>query len=118
MREAMKHVAVFAKRLVEGDFIGDGKKEGYHGSGPAIEIDYTTPAPVRGINMLLDKYYKRNFHTEVMMPNHEDIPLPVLEKPLNQIKLALVTDGGLVPKGNPDNMVPTNSQMLQGIFFW
>ncbi len=117
MREAMKNVATFAKRLVEGDFIGDGKKEGYHGSGPAIEIDYTTPAPVRGINMLLDKYYKRNFHTEVMMPNHEDIPLPVLGKPLNQIKLALVTDGGLVPKGNPDNMVPTNSKCYKEYSF-
>lgn len=34
MRQVVKQVAVFAKRLVEGDFIGDGKKEGYHGSGP------------------------------------------------------------------------------------
>lgn len=110
MRQAMKNVAAFAKRLVEGDFIADGRKEGYHGSGPAIEIDYSTPAPQRAIRMLLDKYDHRNFHTEVMMPNHEDIPLPVLSKPLNEIKLALVTDGGLVPKGNPDHMVPTNSK--------
>lgn len=117
MRDAMKHVADFSKRLVEGDFIGDGKKEGYHGSGPAIEIDYSTPAPVRGVNMLLDKYYKRNFHTEVMMPNHEDIPLPVLEKPVNEIKLAFVTDGGLVPKGNPDHMVPTNSKYYKNYSF-
>lgn len=117
MRESMKHVAEFAKRLVKGEFIGDGKKEGYHGSGPAIEIDYTIPAPVRGIKMLLDKYYKRNFHTEVMMPNHEDIPLPVLNKPLNEIKLGFVTDGGLVPKGNPDNMVPTNSKYYKNYSF-
>ena len=113
MRAAMKNVAAFAKRLVEGDFIGDGKKEGYHGSGPAIEIDYTTPAAKRGVDMLLNKYYKRNFHTEVMMPNHEDIPLPVLQKPIEQAKVALVTDGGLVPKGNPDNMVPTNSKYFK-----
>lgn len=117
MRAAMKQVAAFAKRLCEGDFIGDGKKEGYHGSGPAIDIDYTTPACTRGVNMLLDKYYHRNFHTEVIMPNHEDIPVPVLEKPLNQVKLALVTDGGLVPKGNPDNMVPTNSKYYKSYTF-
>lgn len=110
MRAAMKDVAEFAKRLVEGDFIGDGKKEHFHGSGPAIDIDYSIPACTRGLNMLLDKYYHRNFHTEVMMPNHEDIPLPVLSKPINEIKLGFVTDGGLVPKGNPDNMVPTNSK--------
>lgn len=110
MRDAMKRVAAFAKRLVEKDFISDGKTEGFHGSGPAIEIDYSIPACTRGLNMLLDKYYHRGFHTEVMMPNHEEIPLPVLNKPLSEVKLALVTDGGLVPKGNPDNMVPTNSK--------
>lgn len=56
------------------------------------------------------KKKKDNFYTEVIMPNHEDIPLPVLDKPLDEIKIAVVTDGGLVPKGNPDNQVPTNSK--------
>ncbi|SHJ78404.1 glycine reductase [Hespellia stercorisuis DSM 15480] len=117
MKAAMKQVAAFAKRLVEGDFIGDGKKEGYHGSGPAVDIDYTVPACKRGLDMLLNKYYHRNFHTEVVMPNHEDIPIPVLAKPLNEIKLAFVTDGGLVPKGNPDKMVPTNSKFFNSYSF-
>lgn len=109
MRIFIKDVADFAKRLVEGDFIGDGKKEKYHGSGPAIKIDYSIPAAKRGLDMLLKKYYKQNFKTEVMMPNHEELPLPVLKRPLNEIKVAVVTDGGLVPAGNPDNMVVTNS---------
>ena len=117
MKEAMKQVAAFAVRLAENDFIGDGRKEGYHGCGPAIEIDYGTPASKRGLNMLLDKYYHRNFHTEVVMPNHEDIPVPVLSKPLHDVRLALVTDGGLVPKGNPDNMVPTNSKYYKSYSF-
>lgn len=110
MRGAMKDVAAFAKRLVEGDFIEDGEKEGYHGMGPAIVIDYSIPACKRGVDMLLDKYYGRKFQTEVAMPKREAIPVPMLKKPLNEIKLAIVTDGGLVPKGNPDNMVPTNSK--------
>ena len=117
MRDAMTQVATFAKRLVKGEFIGDGKKEKYHGSGPAIDIDYTIPACKRAIKMLLDKYYGRNFKTEVIMPNHEDIPVPVLHKPLNEIKLAIVTDGGLVPKGNPDKMVPTNSKYFKRYTF-
>lgn len=33
MREAMKSVAEFVDRLIKNDFIGDGRKEGYHGSG-------------------------------------------------------------------------------------
>ena len=117
MRVFIKDVAKFAKRLVEGDFIGDGKKEGYHGSGPAIQIDYSIPACKRGVDMLLKKYHKENFYTEVKMPNHEELPLPVLKKPLNEIKVAVVTDGGLVPAGNPDNMVVTNSKCYKRYTF-
>jgi glycine/betaine/sarcosine/D-proline reductase family selenoprotein B len=109
MKTILPKLAAFAKRLAAGETVGDGKKEGYHGSGPAVQIDYSIPASTRGLNMLLAKYYGKPFATEVRMPNHEEIPLPVLHKPLSEIKVALVTDGGLVPKGNPDNMVPTNS---------
>lgn len=113
MGVALKKVAAFAKRLAAGDAVLDGKVEGYHGSGPAIDIDYSIPAAHRGIDMLLAKVHKQPFQTEVMMPNHEEIPIPVLSKPLSQCKIGLVTDGGLVPKGNPDNQVPTNSKYFR-----
>lgn len=110
LRETVKDMAAFAKRLVEGDAIGDGKQEHYHGSGPAIEIDYGIPAFTRGIDMLLKKYRGEPFKTEVIMPNHEEIPIPDLGKPLSECRIAVVTDGGLVPIGNPDHQVPTNSK--------
>lgn len=113
MRAALAKVAAFAKRLVAGESILDGKEEGFHGSGPAIDIDYNIPAAQRGVDMLLAKFNKQPFQTEVMMPNHEEIPIPVLAKPLSQCKIGLVTDGGLVPKGNPDNQVPTNSKFFR-----
>lgn len=113
LRKVVVQVAAFAKRLVEGDVIGDGKKEGFHGSGPAIEIDYSVPAFKRGIDMLLRKVKGQPFTTEVMMPNHEEIPVPVLNKPLSECKIGLVTDGGLVPIGNPDHQVPTNSKFFR-----
>ncbi|MGI6157179.1 MAG: glycine/betaine/sarcosine/D-proline family reductase selenoprotein B [Saccharofermentanales bacterium] len=109
MVDAVKRVAAFAKRLVNGDTILDGKKEGYHGSGPAVNIDYSIPAAQRGVDMLLAKFHKQPYKTEVIMPNHEAIPIPVLSKPLSECRIGLVTDGGLVPIGNPDNQVPTNS---------
>jgi len=110
MRDAMKRLVAFALKLVDGESIADGKTEGYHGSGPAIEVDYSIPASRRGVDMLLAKYKGQPFKTEVVMPNHEEIPVPQLKKPLSQCKVALITDGGLVPKGNPDKMVPTNSK--------
>ena len=113
LKTVVAQIADFAKRLVAGDTIKDGKEEHFHGSGPAIEINYTIPAAHRGIDMLLAKYNHKPFHTEVIMPNHEEIPVPELTKPLSECKIGLVTDGGLVPKGNPDNQVPTNSKFFR-----
>ena len=113
MRKTAAFMAAFAKRLVEGDTIKDGKEEHYHGSGPAVVIDYSIPAAKRGIDMLLAKHAGRPFHTEVVMPNHEEIPVPVLTTPLSECKIGLVTDGGLVPKGNPAHQVPTNSKAFK-----
>lgn len=110
MTSVINQIAGFAKRLIAGDAIQDGKAERYHGSGPAVAIDYAIPAAERGINMLLAKHDGKTYRTEVIMPNHEEIPIPSLSKPLSQCKIGLVTDGGLVPAGNPDNQVPTNSK--------
>lgn len=110
MKDAMSRLVEFGIKLANGETIRDGRQEGYHGSGPAIEIDYDTPACKRGVDMLLNKYYGRPFRTEVVMPNHEEIPVPVLSKPLSECLVAVVTDGGLVPRGNPDRMPPTNSK--------
>jgi glycine reductase len=117
MKSALEALAPFALRLADGDVIGDGVKEGYHGTGPAVDIDYSTSAGTRGVDMLLKKFAKLPFKTEVVMPNNEIIPLPVLHKPLSEARIALVTDGGLVPKGNPDNMVPTNSKTFNSYTF-
>ena len=78
---------------------------------PSIKnVDYATPASKRGIDMLLAKYHKQNFETEVPAKPFQEILMPNLKKELEKARIALVTDGGLVPKGNPDNLNPTNSQ--------
>lgn len=113
MKKVVEAVAVFARRLANGEEIGKGDAENYHGAGPAPVIDYTTPAAKRGIDMLLSKLRKEPFKTEVVMPAHEAIPIPTIQKPISEVLLAIVTDGGLVPKGNPDKMVPVNSTMYK-----
>ena len=76
---------------------------------PAVtgaEIDYNTPAAVRGIDMLLAKYHGRGFESEVYIASPQSIPVAKLSKALKEAKIALVTDGGLVPAGNPDGQPP------------
>ena len=73
------------------------------------DINYRVSGPTRAIDMALAKFYGKPFITEVPMPIKEIIPASKLDKPMNQVKIAIVTDGGLVPLGNPDRMVPVNS---------
>ena len=74
MKNAVTKIADFAKKLVSSEQIKDGQTEGYHGSGPAIQIDYSIPSAKRGIDMLLDKINGRPFRTEVLMPNRYRFP--------------------------------------------
>lgn len=109
MAKAVKDVTDFALKLASGAEIGTAKEEGYLGTGPVRNINYHISGPTRAINMALDKFFGRKFVTEVPMPQREILPASKLQKPLRQCKIALVTDGGLVPLGNPDRMVPVNS---------
>ena len=72
-------------------------------------INYSKPAPQRCLDMLLAKLRGEPFQTEVVMEEPEKISIPVLEKPLNQTTVLLLTDGGLVPRGNPDRIPSTNA---------
>ena len=72
-------------------------------------INYHTPAATRGIDMLLAKYYGKPFQSEVRIMPNETFPVARLSKKLNEAKIAFVTDGGLVPIGNPDNLEPVGA---------
>ncbi len=74
------------------------------------DVDYTVPASKRGIDMLLAKYYDREYETEVSTKPFEEVPVPNMRKELSSARIALVTDGGLVPKDNPDHLSSTNAR--------
>jgi len=110
LRASMQKMTDLALLLAKGEK-PDASALGVVGSGPAPVIDYATPAAARAVNMLLAKFRGLPFETEVRMPQVEQIPLPVLNKPLSETKIALVTDGGLVPAGNPDHLPTVNSKI-------
>lgn len=84
-------------------------KPTYNPNITATDIDYTIPAPTRCIDMLLAKVHQQPYNSEVLINTRPEWDVPRLKKCLSEVKIALVTDGGLVPKGNPDNLPPTNA---------
>lgn len=58
----------------------------------------------RAVRMLVNKLYGRPLTTEFPMPEFDRVAPNPPVKDLSKAKIALVTSGGIVPKGNPDHI--------------
>jgi betaine reductase len=61
-------------------------------------------AAERSVDKLLAKLRGELFESEVILPKFQKIEPPAPIKDLRRCEIALVSDGGLVPKGNPDGL--------------
>src|SRR5262245_490664 len=61
-------------------------------------------AAQRATVMLLDKLAARPVTSEVPLPSFPRVPAPAAVRDLGHAVVALVTDGGIVPAGNPDGI--------------
>ena len=58
-----------------------------------------------GVDLLLAKLQGRPFQSEVELPKFQPIqPPPPIRKEMRFCQIALISDGGLVPKGNPHGL--------------
>lgn len=65
---------------------------------------HALPAATRAVDMLLHKLRGEPFETEYPMPRFDRVPpAPALADPA-RATIALVTSGGIVPRGNPDHI--------------
>ena len=109
MTEAVAKMVALAGKLAAGQEIGKPDEEGYIPRGLLkSEISDQTSAQ-RVVAMLLAKLQGEPFETELHLPKF-DRPRPAASlDDLHSRKIALVTDGGLVPKGNPDKIEMSNA---------
>lgn len=109
MVEAVSSMVMIACKLAAGEPIGKPAQEGYipHGFLKS-EISDKTGAQ-RGIDMLLAKLKGQPFESEVPLPKFDRVAPPPPVYDLSEASIALVTDGGLVPKGNPDRIQSTKA---------
>jgi glycine reductase len=104
MNEAVSGIADMACRLAAGENIGRPAHEGYFPRGLLVnELSDRTGAE-RVVNMLMKKLRGQPYESEVSRPQYDRVrPAPGI-RDLKKAVIALVTDGGLVPLGNPDNI--------------
>src|SRR5262245_53871674 len=104
MLEEARHVVALGLKLARKERLGTPAEEGYFARGLTQNVVATKNAAVRATAMLLDKLAGRPFTSEVPLPDFPRVAPPRLVKTLEGATIALVTDGGLVPQGNPDRI--------------
>lgn len=110
MAEAVKFMAPLALKLAKGEKIGVSSQEHYMPNGVRTNFFDEKPGAERAVDMLVAKLAGKPFTTEYPMPSFDRVePGPAI-KDMKHARIALVTSGGIVPKGNPDHIESSNAQ--------
>ena len=109
MRAAVKGMAPLALRIAKGEPIGASCESGYIPQGRRVNFFEKKRGSQRAVDMLLKKLAGKPFETEYPMPSFDRVdPNPPI-KDMSKAVIALVTSGGIVPKGNPDHIESSNA---------
>jgi len=104
MRTAVPKMASLALKLAAGEPIGASIEEGYLPGASRVNFFEKERGSRRAVNMLLKKMAGEPFVTEYPMPDFDRVPPNPAVKDMSKAVVALVTSGGIVPKGNPDRI--------------
>ena len=104
MRDVLTKMAELAKKLVAREEIGLPGEEGYLRRGLIRDEFVEQTAAKRLVDMVMAKVTGAPFESEMVPTSFEPIPMPPAVKDLSKARVMLITDGGLVPKGNPDRI--------------
>ncbi len=103
MRAALERSAGLIARILTGETVAPGSEEGLIRGG-RWNTRASRRAAERAVDLLLAKLAGGPMETEIPLPALEEVePAPGI-RDLGHAKVALVTTGGLVPRGNPDGI--------------
>jgi glycine reductase len=104
MREAVAPMARLGLKLARAETIGTPAEEGYLPSGKRKNVFVTETAAHRGVQMLLKKVRGEPYETELRVPTYDRVPPAAPVSDLKHATIAVGTEGGTVPVGNPDRI--------------
>jgi betaine reductase len=104
MSRTLNRMAELAVRLGQGDALGLAHIEGYLPRGVRKNVFRDRPGAERALSMLLRKLRHEPFETELPVQVYQTItPAPPVVD-LSAATVAIVTEAGIVPNGNPDRL--------------
>lgn len=109
MREVLKSMGQLGVKLLRGETIGLPHEEGYIPRGIRVNVTAEKRGARRGVDMLLKKLSGQPYTTELPMPVFDRVPPAPAVKDMRSALIAIGTEGGIVPKGNPDKIEAHNA---------
>jgi glycine reductase len=104
MQPALQRMATLAIKRRRGLPLGSAAEEGFLPRAVRRTVRTGTPAAARAVDMALRKWRGQPYTSELTVETFEVIqPPPPLSDP-GKTLFALVTESGLVPRGNPDRL--------------
>lgn len=104
MQPILRRIAPLALRLARGEELGPALDEGYLPRGFRRPVQRPKIGAERAIDMLEGRIAGRPFQSEVVRRDFDVVEAPPPVPDLSRATIALVSSGGLVPKGNPDRI--------------
>ena len=104
MRAAVAKMSPLALKLAKKEAIGASAEEGYLPNGIRKNFFEEKRGSRRAVEMLIKKLNGKKFVTEYPMPSFDKVEPNPAVKDISKARIALVTSGGIVPKGNPDHI--------------
>ncbi len=109
MKSVIPKMVHFADKLLNHEPIGLPEEEGYLPRGIRINVREEKRGSRRAVDMLLKKVRGESFVTELPMPVFDHVPPASPVKDLSTALIAIGTEGGIVPEGNPDHIEAHNA---------
>ncbi|MBI2887880.1 MAG: glycine/betaine/sarcosine/D-proline family reductase selenoprotein B [Chloroflexi bacterium] len=107
MREVVQKMLAVAQKLARHEALGKPAEEGYIPRGVLRDEFVEETAAQRLVKMLYAKTVGEPHESEFTAASFPPIPAPAPVADLSRATVAIVTDGGLVPRGNPDKIAPS-----------
>lgn len=109
MRKALPKMVALTKKLLKGEDV-EPSADDYFVQGKRLTVIVEETGSERAIKMLLKRLRNEPFETEMPMPEFDVVEPAAPIKDMKKAVIALVTSGGIVPKGNPDRIQSASAQ--------
>lgn len=104
IKNAVPAMAKLLLKLLKEGSAGSPEEGGYIARGVRVNFFNDRTGAERAVDMLVKKLKGEDFTTEYPMPSFDRVAPAAALADLKNATIAIVTSGGIVPKGNPDHI--------------